>query len=632
MKQALILAGGKGTRLTTLNETIPKAMVQISGKPLIQHQIELCKRFGFEDLGILIHHKGGVIREFLGDGSNFGVDITYYEEKIPRGTAGAVLDILEKLADDFLIIYGDTYLNVDLDKFYQLHKEKRNDATLFIHPNNHPYDSDLVELNKDNYIEYIHRYPHQPNIWLQNLVNAALYVLNKKTLIGNYSSTKINDFAKNLFPKLLQERKKLFGYISSEYIKDIGTPDRLNDVILDIKNKKTEKLSYFSKKRAVFLDRDGVINEENGYIKKPSELKILNGVSEGIKKINDFGSLAIVITNQPVIARGDCTQEELKSIHNKLETLLGRNSAYVDAIYYCPHHPESGHKGEIKELKLECSCRKPKPGLLKKAAEDMNISLKDSWLIGDTTRDILAAEKMGVKNILLRTGHAGEDYKYNVNPDYVFVNFGKAVDWILKEHEITKGHAKKYLDKVIGKKLIFIGGLSKTGKSTWGQIIKELLLENNISADLISLDSWLLEKNKRKASGNVLQRFNMDAIKNLIKKIDNQQKKFSLDIPICSRDNHKKMEKKIRHSIEPNTTVILEGVPALCHENEKIENYFNFYMECEEKMRKERMRQDCSWKNIVGREFESLYESRELDERPIIEASRKNSGAIIKMN
>ena len=399
--------------------------------------------------------------------------------------------------------------------------------------------------------------------------------------------------------------------------------------MFDIQNNRTERLSSFSEKQAIFLDRDGVINQETGYVTKPSELKIIKGVPEGLRKINDVGSLAVVVTNQSVIARGNCTEKELKNIHDRLETLLGRDSAYVDAIYYCPHHPEFGQEGEIRELKLECSCRKPKPGLLKKAAKDMNISLKDSWLIGDTTTDILTAERMGIKNILLRTGHAGQDHKYNVEPDYIFLGLNEAVDWILKEHEQAKSHAKKYINKVAGKKIIFIGGLARTGKSIWGQLIKELLVENNISASLISLDGWLLEEGKRKKARGVLQRFDMDAIGNLLKKLDNQKRSLVLDIPIFKRSSGNQMEKSIRHNIEPTATVIIEGVPALCYENRQIKKCFNFYMECEEKTRKDRMRQDYDWRNVVGSEFESLYDSRELDEKPIIEASIKNADAII---
>ncbi len=399
--------------------------------------------------------------------------------------------------------------------------------------------------------------------------------------------------------------------------------------MLNAQNNRTERLSSFNEKQAIFLDRDGVINQEAGYITKPSELKIIEGAPEGIKKINDVGSLAIVITNQSVVARGNCTEKELKNIHDRLETLLGKESAYVDAIYYCPHHPKFGQKRKTKELKPKCSCRKPEPGLLKKAAKDMNISLGNSWLIGDTTTDILTAERMGIKNILLRTGHAGQDHKYNVEPDYIFLNLNEAVDWILEEHQQAKNHAKKYINKVAGKKIIFIGGLARAGKSIWGQLIKELLAENNISSSLISLDSWLLDENKSKKTGGILQRFDMDAIGSLLRKLDNQKKNLVLDIPIFKRNGGNQMEKSIRYNIEPTTTVIIEGVPALCCKNKQIKGCFNFYMECEEKTRKDRLRQDYGWRNVRDSEFDSLYNSRKLGEKPIIEASIKNADAII---
>ena len=165
-----------------------------------------------------------------------------------------------------------------IQKLYKFHTQHKADLTLVVHPNNHPYDSDLIELDEDGYIEHIHQYPHPPEIWMQNLVNAALYVINKKTLIGDYSLSKINDFAKDLFPKLLDERKKLFGYISSEYIKDIGTPDRLNSLLLDIQSKKVDKLLSSVKQQTIFLDRDGVL----------SKTSLVNGKSFAPRNLRDF--------------------------------------------------------------------------------------------------------------------------------------------------------------------------------------------------------------------------------------------------------------------------------------------------------------------------------------------------------
>ena len=130
---------------------------------------------------------------------------------------------------------------------------------------------------------------------------------------------------------------------------------------------------------------------------------------EAVRKINNSEYLAIVVTNQPVIARGEVTIESLKLIHNKMETLLGKEGAYIDAIYYCPHHPDNGFEGEITELKIECNCRKPKPGLLIRAAEDFNIDLSNSWMIGDEERDIKAGKAAGCRTVLINTGNYGQD-------------------------------------------------------------------------------------------------------------------------------------------------------------------------------------------------------------------------------
>src|SRR5690606_7308456 len=155
---------------------------------------------------------------------------------------------------------------------------------------------------------------------------------------------------------------------------------------------------------AVFLDRDGTLNAEKVGVRTQRDLELLPGVGGAIRRLNSSHFRTVVVTNQPVLAKGQCTPEELGRIHNKLETLLGRDGAYLDAIYYCPHHPEKGFPGERTELKVACSCRKPEPGLVKKATGDMNLDLRASWLIGDSTADVMAARNAGIKSILVRTG------------------------------------------------------------------------------------------------------------------------------------------------------------------------------------------------------------------------------------
>lgn len=157
-----------------------------------------------------------------------------------------------------------------------------------------------------------------------------------------------------------------------------------------------------NKQKAVFLDRDGTINEYVGFLRSTDEFVLLLGVAEAIKKINESGFLCIVVTNQPVIARGEVTADELDEIHNKMETLLGLEGCYVDAIYYCPHHPHKGYEGEVPELKINCECRKPKPGMLLRAAADFNIDLERSWMVGDGENDIEAGKNAGCKTAYIK--------------------------------------------------------------------------------------------------------------------------------------------------------------------------------------------------------------------------------------
>ena len=162
----------------------------------------------------------------------------------------------------------------------------------------------------------------------------------------------------------------MFAYDSPEYVKDMGTPERYEAVCKDFENGTVKAKSLRNKQKAIFIDRDGTINRYIGFLRKPSELELLPGVIEAIRKINNSGYLAIVITNQPVIARGEVTVNQLQQIHNKMETILGDGGAYLDAIYYCPHHPDKGFEGEIPELKVQCNCRKPRPGMLLQAADE----------------------------------------------------------------------------------------------------------------------------------------------------------------------------------------------------------------------------------------------------------------------
>lgn len=412
--KTVIMAGGRGTRISSVASDIPKPMIKIEDKPVLEHEIECLRDQGFTDIIITVSYLGEIIMNYFGDGSRLGVNIEYYFEKEPLGNAGALFKIINDLSDDFLLLNADSIFDVDFNRFVTYHREKGGLVTLFTHPNSHPYDSGLVIADRDGRVEgWLTKEDERPK-WYKNRVNAGLHVINKRLLLeaGIHSNTGKIDLDRQLL-KPLAGTGKMYCYDSPEYVKDMGTPDRYEGVCKDFRAGIVKAKNLRNRQKAVFLDRDGTINKYVGFLRDLNQFELIDGVADAIKKINSLGYLAIVVTNQPVIARGEVTVKELTDIHNKMETLLGLEGAYLDAIYYCPHHPDKGYEGEIPELKTDCDCRKPKPGMLLKAAADFNIDLSSSWMVGDGENDVKAGIGAGCRTALI--GQGAEDFGQDVS-------------------------------------------------------------------------------------------------------------------------------------------------------------------------------------------------------------------------
>lgn len=433
MKQAVILAGGMGTRLRERWGDLPKPLVPIGGEPLLGHLLALCRRHGFDRVLLLLGHGADRIREYCGDGSRWGVEVECAVEGGPMGTAGAVVGAWDQLEERFLVLYGDTMASVDLDRVWRAHAEGGRVATLLVHPNDHPLDSDLVETDAMWRIVAFHSRPHPAGRDFQNLVNAGLYVVEKGVLGAWRGANGILDFGRDVFPALVQRGEAVRGYPSPEYIKDIGTPERYERVCAEYAAGVVERGTLAVVQRAVFLDRDGTLNEEIDGVYEPDRLRLLPGAAAAVRELNHRGWRAVVVTNQPAIAKGFCTAEDVRRVHRRLEMLLGREQAYVDRIYMCPHHPERGFAGERPELKIDCQCRKPRPGLLRQAAAELNLDLAGSWLVGDSTVDAAAARAAGVGCVLVRTGQGGRDGRHAAAPDRWCESVVEAVAWIVGE-------------------------------------------------------------------------------------------------------------------------------------------------------------------------------------------------------
>jgi D-glycero-D-manno-heptose 1,7-bisphosphate phosphatase len=407
------MAGGKGKRIAQISNAVPKPMIPLCGKPILEYQVEYLKRYGLTDIIMVTGYLGSTIRDHFHDGKGFGCSINYFHEDVPLGTAGALFQMLDFLGEDFLLLNGDTIFDFDFNRFIKFYHEKESYATIAVHPNGHPFDSALIIPDESSrIIKWLNK--EDPRGYHKNLVNSGVHILNKQ-LLGLY--LKQNEHKGNLgqvdldrdILKPLVPSGHLYAYKTPEYIKDMGTPDRYTQVAHDIESGLVRARNLSLPQKAVFLDRDGTLNVIKGFINKSEDLELLPGAAEAVKYINNSGYLAIVITNQPVIARGEASLEDLEEIHNKLETDLGRKRAYLDDIFFCPHHPDRGFPGERAEYKIDCPCRKPKPGLIFQAAQKYNINLSQSYMAGDDTKDVQAATAAGCKPVYLKNSIENEN-------------------------------------------------------------------------------------------------------------------------------------------------------------------------------------------------------------------------------
>jgi len=424
--RAAIIAGGEGTRISGLFPELPKPMIPIYGKPNLQWQIESLATQGIRDITLIVGYKAESIQNHLGNGEAFAAQIDYIVEEQPLGTGGA-LALLPR--EDMLVLFGDIYCDIDFSRFIAFHIEKNADITLFVHPNSHPYDSDIVVTDGDDRVITWKSKKDSNRGELRNLVNAGIYIFNSGSLPTGEA------IKRDLDHELIAQnfaRKRIYAYRSTEYVKDMGTPERLHTVERDVENGVTEARSLRNKQRAVFIDRDGTINEEKGFVTSPEQLQLIPGAAEAIRMLNTSQYLTICATNQPVIARGEASIKDLEDIHARLDTLLGDEGAYLDDLLYCPHHPDKGFEGEVPQYKTNCECRKPKPGMLFEAAKRYNIDLTCSYMIGDRTSDIVAGKAAGCVTIGVYTGAALSDGKCDAEPTLMCENLKDAIVGILR--------------------------------------------------------------------------------------------------------------------------------------------------------------------------------------------------------
>ena len=395
--QFVIQVGGKGTRVSSITKGSPKALIKLNKKTIIDYQLDEIKKYSRKNIIILSNVIFKNLEKHLKRKRN--IKFSIISEKKPLGTAGSLYVLNKSKEKLFVLVYGDLIINFNFDKLKKFHLKKKSDLSLVIHPNDHPFDSDKVSLDKNLKVTKFYNKNFNGNNY-GNQCLSGICMFNKK-ILKYLKKNKFQDFSKNLIPILMKKKLKIFGYITREYIKDSGTIKRLKQVERDIVNKKPSHLSFSKKIPAVFLDKDGIINKDLYNTKYQSIEKIYSKVPEAIRKINKNNYLAIVVTNQPAIAKGFVKEKKVENDFRYLESLLSKYKSHVNRIYYCPHHPNKGFKGEIKKYKTKCNCRKPKNGMILQAIKDFNIDKKKSVMVGDRIEDYGAAKKSKIRFFLI---------------------------------------------------------------------------------------------------------------------------------------------------------------------------------------------------------------------------------------
>lgn len=369
--EAIILAGGFGTRLAHIVKDVPKPMAPVANRPFLEYILDYLEKNGITRVVLATGYKHDNIEKYFGNTYN-GIELLYSVEDTPLFTGGAIKKALTACEDDnIFIINGDTYFDVDLNRMKEFHNLNNADITVAskLMYNFNRYGT--VTLQGDKIIKF-----KEKEYTEKGLINGGIYLINRN-LLGSVEQDKFS-FEQDIMEKKVLEMS-IYSFISDGYFIDIGVEEDYY-VAQD----------YFAKNKALFLDRDGTINVDIGHLHRPEDLIFIEGMPQLIKKYNDLGYKIIVITNQAGIAKGYYTEEDMHRLHNFMNNELeSKYNAKIDAFYFCPHHPD---------FTGECNCRKPKTGMLEEAIKDFNIDVSQSLLIGDKPWDIECGERLGVKS------------------------------------------------------------------------------------------------------------------------------------------------------------------------------------------------------------------------------------------
>ncbi len=372
VEQAVILAGGLGTRMRPFTDHAPKPMYPFLEKPFIYYLVEQIKSFGIDRILILLGYLPEKIMDYLKDGSEYGVTISYDITPVEYNTGNRLLHAGDKIDNQFLLMYCDNYCPIDFEKLCREYEDNHSLIQLSVYENKDDYTKSNLYI-ADGMVKIYDKKRTAPN--LQG-VDIGYAIISKETF--QYITEEDANFEASVYPELVG-KQKLFATVTKHRYYSVGSWERI---------RLTEQ--FFDNCPTVFLDRDGTINKRPPkacYIETPEQFVWLEGAKDAIRLLKESGYRVILVSNQPGIARGNLSEDTLIQIHEKMQKELQQETGYqIDDIYYCPHNWDDG-----------CECRKPKPGMLYQAQKDYSLDLTRCILIGDDDRDIEAGAAAGCR-------------------------------------------------------------------------------------------------------------------------------------------------------------------------------------------------------------------------------------------
>lgn len=383
-RQAVIFAGGRGTRLGSLTDRRPKPMVEFHGRPFLEYLIELVRDEGFERVLLLLGYLPDVIIDHFGDGQRLGIDITYDVTAPDDETTYRFQHALERqlLDECFLLLYCDNYWPMRFDEMWDAFRHRDLAAQITVYANRDAYSRDGVRVGDDGLVDVFDRGRTHPGLAGVEIGFAVVRRDDVAGLLPDPSAAEAQQpFEAAVYPELTA-RRRLGAYCTEHRYYSVGDQRRLS---------RTD--AFFARRPAVILDRDGVLNvrpPRAQYVRRPDEFVWLPGALDALRRLHEAGFLVIVVTNQAGVGRGEMTLDDLADVHAAMCRDAADAGGWIDAIYFCPHDWDEG-----------CECRKPKPGQLFQAQRDHDLDLSRTPFIGDDERDEQAARAAGCPSILL---------------------------------------------------------------------------------------------------------------------------------------------------------------------------------------------------------------------------------------